>query len=266
MLNKIRFVILILAIFGLNNINAQVGIGTTSPATTLQIKGEPSNTLIPDGIQLPVLNLQQLEAKNSNYTINQDGAIVYINAITTSSIPETINILTPGYYYYDATNDIWKGFGNSNSNNYYLGQDIHGGIVFYIYIGNDGLQHGLIVSKTEASNTKWQNTAALVNANRSWDGNYNFNLITNSPAQTWVNTLGSGWYLPSIDELSLLFQNRFHVNKGLNNSGSTLIGYNTYWSSTEISASSAFNFNFNSSVIGTTTKTLTNYVRAIRSF
>ena len=121
--------------------------------------------------------------------------------------------------------------------NYYLGQDIYGGIIFHLYIGSDGQQHGLIVSKTEVSATKWQSTSSLVNANSSWDGLYNFNLINYSPAKTWVSSLGSGWYLPSIDELSLLFQNRYHANKGLSNVSGTLISNNNYWSSTESTAS-----------------------------
>src|SRR5690554_6187962 len=38
-----------------------------------------------------------------------------------------------------------------SSNDFYLGQDTLGGIVFYIYIGSDGNQHGLIVNKNEST-------------------------------------------------------------------------------------------------------------------
>jgi len=71
------------------------------------------------------------------------------------------------------------------------------------------------------------------------------NLMTNSPARTWIETLGAGWYLPSIDELCILWHNRFHVNNSTA-SGLILLSSNAnYWSSTEYSATNAFNFNFN---------------------
>lgn len=264
--------ILLISIFilGLYNVNAQVGIGTTTPGTTLQIKGEASNTSIPDGIQVPVLSLQQLEAKISSYGLNQDGAIVYINTISPTTLSETVNVVASGYYYYDALNDIWKGFGNSISNNYYLGQDVNGGIVYHIYIGSDGLQHGLIVSKTESSLVKWQTTSMSTNSNRSWDGSYNTNLIIsgNSPAKSYISTnFASGWYLPSIDELSLLYQNRYHVNNALYNLGATLLGNKEYWSSTEFSASNALYLNFLSGVTSSGVKNVGSYtVRAVKSF
>ena len=82
----------------------------------------------------------------------------------------------------------------------------------------------------------------------------NFNLINYSPAKTWVSSLGSGWYLPSIDELSLLFQNRYHANKGLSNVSGTLISNNNYWSSTESTASNALYFTFTSGYIVNSSK------------
>src|SRR5690606_10514804 len=101
-----------------------------------------------------------------------------------------------------------------SSNDFYLGQDTLGGIVFYIYIGSDGNQHGLIVNKNE-SLAQWQSSTTTTNATRSWDGAYNTGLMTNSPAANYVNGLTDGgftdWYLPSIDELSILWHNRFHA-------------------------------------------------------
>src|SRR5690606_4932793 len=67
-----------------------------------------------------------------------------------------------------------------SSNDFYLGQDTLGGIVFYIYIGSDGNQHGLIVNKNE-SLAQWQSSTTTTNATRSWDGAYNTGLMTNSP-------------------------------------------------------------------------------------
>jgi hypothetical protein len=149
---------------------------------------------------------------------------------------------------------------------FYLGQDTLGGIVYYIYISSDGKEHGLVVSKTE-SNAKWQNTTVLNNANHSWDGAYNTNLMTNSPAKTYVESLGEGWYLPSIDELSILWHNRFHVNKVLSDTGSTLLSNTAkYWSSTEYNASFAWIFEFNNGFGGGNDKLSLVSVRAIKAF
>src|SRR5690554_5764846 len=112
--------------------------------------------------------------------------------------------------------------GGGSTNNFYLGQDTLGGIVFYIYIGSDGNQHGLIVNKNE-STAQWQSSGTTTNATRSWDGVYNTGLMTSSPAANYVNGLTDGgftdWYLPSIDELSILWHNRFHANNALNAGG-----------------------------------------------
>lgn len=151
---------------------------------------------------------------------------------------------------------------------HYLGEDYLGGIIFYIYKGSDGLEHGLIVSKTE-STAIWQNTGVLVNANRTEDGFYNTNLMTDSPAATYIASLGAGWYLPSIDELGLLYYNRYSAQKGLRTSGNTLLSNTitaTYWSSTEYFASGSYHFTFHSGYITSGYKTDTHSVRGVKAF
>ena len=154
----------------------------------------------------------------------------------------------------------------SATGDFYLGQDTLGGIVYYIYIGNDGEEHGLIVSKTQGAAT-WQNTGVYVDARRSDDGAYNTNLMTNSAAKNWVTGLGTGWYLPSIDELSILWHNRFHVNRALRAGSYTLLGWGDYyWSSTEINAAEAFSFVFAWGSTVYLNKTSACAVRAARTF
>jgi hypothetical protein len=159
--------------------------------------------------------------------------------------------------------------GGSFSNDFYLGQDTLGGIVFYIYLDQNGNQHGLIVNKNE-STAQWQTSATTTNATRGWDGVYNTNLMTASPAATYVNGLTDGgftdWYLPSIDELTLLYNNRFHANKALHAGSHTLLSTTDYWSSTEFNAASAFHFFFSLGSAFTNGKTTTYKVRAIRAF
>jgi len=152
---------------------------------------------------------------------------------------------------------------------HYLGEAFNGGIIYYLYKGSDGLEHGLIVALTE-SIAAWQTTGTLVNANRTEDGAYNTNLMTGSPAATYIASLGAGWYLPSVDELGLLFFNRYSAQKGLRLGGSTLLQSNSftswYWSSSEYDAISAFRYSFLYGPADVNSKATTCYVRGVRAF
>ena len=150
---------------------------------------------------------------------------------------------------------------------HYLGEAFNGGIIYYLYKGSDGLEHGLIVALTESS-FAWQTTATLVNANRTEDGAYNTNLMIGSPAKTYITSLGAGWYLPSIDELGLLYYNRYRVQKGLRVGANTLLSSTAYyWSSTEYTVTNAANFSFKWGYAPSTNdKTVTSIVRGVRAF
>ena len=153
---------------------------------------------------------------------------------------------------------------------HYLGEAFNGGIIYYLYKGSDGLEHGLIVALTESTPLAWQTTGTLVNANRTEDGAYNTALMTGSPAATYIATLGAGWYLPSLDELGLLYYNRYSAQKGLRLGGNTLLQWNSltawYWSSSEYDASYAFRYSFLDGVADQNIKTTACYVRAVRAF
>ncbi len=149
---------------------------------------------------------------------------------------------------------------------HYLGEAFNGGIIYYLYKGSDGLEHGLIVALTE-SKAQWQTSGTLVNANRSEDGAFNTALMTNSPAATYIAGLGTGWYLPSIDELALLYYNRYSVQKGLRAGGNSLLSIDdSYWSSTEYFATNAYFFSFSFGYANVSTKTTTTIVRGVRAF
>ena len=156
---------------------------------------------------------------------------------------------------------------------HYIGEVFNGGIIYHLYRGSDGLEHGLIVSLTESSTgLSWQANPTVVNANSFDDGAYNTALMTNSPAADYIASLGAGWYLASSLELNKLFQNRFHVNKALSDSGSTVLSTN-YWSSTEGAGTQAYNQTQNyfttstSPSNNTSPSKLSPYkVRGIRSF
>lgn len=149
---------------------------------------------------------------------------------------------------------------------HYLGEAFNGGRIFHLYKGSDGLEHGLIVALTESA-ALWQSTISLVNANRTWDGTYNTGLMINSPAATYIATLGAGWYLPSIDELGKLYYNRFEVNNALFIGGNTLLSSTaTYWSSNEYGLSSALYFTFLYGYAYDLNKANSRNVRAVRAF
>jgi hypothetical protein len=151
---------------------------------------------------------------------------------------------------------------------HYLGEAFDGGIIYYLYKGSDGLEHGLIVALTESTSLAWQTIGTLVNANRTEDGAYNTNLMTGSPAATYIASLGAGWYLPSLDELYLLYYNRYSAQKGLRAGGSTLLSIGAgYWSSTESSMASARIVDFYIGSSNTNNKIVTsNTVRGVRAF
>jgi len=85
-------------------INAQVGINTNLAQATLDVAGFPTNTSKPDGIIAPRLSLSQLAAKT--YAAAQTGALVYVTSVNATPVGPTINVTTPGYYYFDGA--IWQ--------------------------------------------------------------------------------------------------------------------------------------------------------------
>lgn len=155
---------------------------------------------------------------------------------------------------------------STSSSNVYLGQEKDGGIVFYIYRGSDGLEHGLIASKTESSGMYDGNV--YLYADNRYNGAYNTNLmLSTSSAKIWVNSLGSGWYIPSIYELTIMWNNRFHIDS-YTGSGFFIPSSNgVYMSSTESAYNGIWVLNFETGLTGKGySKTSSFLIRAIRAF
>jgi hypothetical protein len=126
----------------------------------------------------------------------------------------------------------------------YLGEIYLEGIVFNIYLGEDGLEHGNILY-TGLTQTSLQNPTSQVFATSTWDGETNTGLYTNSLAKNWVYGLGGNWYIPAIDELNILYNNKYYINKTLDSIGITQLSMEySIWSSTESGDSNAFTFSF----------------------
>jgi hypothetical protein len=131
----------------------------------------------------------------------------------------------------------------TSSGTHYVGELFGGGIVFYV--DHTG-QHGLIANFRNVS-MAWSNVSTELGTtdNSSWNGLYNSNAITgqaghvSSAAKYCLDFANEGfddWYLPAIDQLNLLYNARYEVNKTLAGDGNpaTEVFYqSTYWSSTE---------------------------------
>ena len=87
------------------SVNAQVGIGTTSPQSTLDIVGDPTDSAVLDGVIAPRITGDQLSAKT--YTTAQTAAVVYVTAADGTPTGQTVNVTQAGYYYFNGEDDEW---------------------------------------------------------------------------------------------------------------------------------------------------------------
>lgn len=175
-----------------------------------------------------------------------------------------------GLYNYNGSN--WIAINSNVNSAHYVGEHYGGGIVFYV---EDDGQHGLIAALVDAStgsswfNNLYTNTNAL-----RWGiyaGHSNTDLIIasqglgNYAALNCTNysdgAIGFGdWYLPSFNELHLMYNN-LHI-LGLGNFSNSY-----YWSSTENDTMSAWGISFANGTASDSDKGSSGgYVRAIRKF
>lgn len=184
---------------------------------------------------------------------------------------------TPGYYCYNGTN--WA---LTSAPTHYIGELFGGGIV--LWVDNTG-QHGLIVSLVDISTSSvWSNitvTQIGPSAQSTWNGQGNSTAIigqsghTNSAAKlcdTYSNAnystgIYSDWYLPAIDQVSLIYHGRYVLNKNIEGvTGADILGNVYYWSSTELSNAHAWYYYFGYGRTSSDYKYVTNWVRAVRDF
>ena len=123
------------------------------------------------------------------------------------------------------------------------------------------------MSTDEKASADWSYKGTTTGANSTSDGVYNTDKIASgSPAAQWCRAKGSAWYLPAINEMSAIYNNRSGLNSALTLAGGTQLGLSShYWSSTELEAYYAYDFNFYMGRINTDTKGNTYRVRAVRS-
>ena len=158
-----------------------------------------------------------------------------------------------------------------------IGEAYGGGIVFYV---TDGGTHGLIAATVDQStgirwfNGTYKGTGATGTAIGT--GLANTNSIISSQGETttsyaaglaraYAGGVYTDWYLPSKEELNLMYIN---IGKGASSPNYNIGGFasNYYWSSTENDRTNAWSQHFSTGNQNSTTKNYTLYVRAIRAF
>jgi len=175
----------------------------------------------------------------------------------------------------------------NDSYNYQIGQYVsaQGGVIFHRWksvsaFGNPEsgpVENYLVVDINNLSTSMgWGLPVTdVTNSESTWDGNTNTTNIVAAggvgvyAAYTCSNSTANGksdWYLPALDELSLLWHNRWNVSRGIASASGTAITPSLFWSSTELDANTAWHFNAYTGTPGTDNKSNVNYVRAVRKF
>jgi len=197
------------------------------------------------------------------------------------SFTSAINDLSLGTTYYVrayATNSEGTGYGSAMSfttlSTLAIGMSYQGGKVAYIFVAGDpgyiaGEQHGLITAPSNQSNgAAWGCLGTITNATGTAIGTGLQNTV-----YIWLWCPGAGiaatlcyelilggytdWYLPSRDELNMLFINKLVIGGFVNYE---------YWSSSEFNANQASEKDFSNGISPIASKINAFAIRAVRTF
>ena len=225
----------------------------------------------------------------TNYTItgtSQLLSVPYALYANTSSDTEAVAANTAKY----SKNEVDALIANLQSqiNNLVVGFGVGdfygGGVVFYIFESGDtgyiaGEIHGLIAAEADQSialqwyNGSYVTTGATGTAIGTGAANTTAIISVQGSETSYAARLaraytGGGytdWFLPSKDELNLMYQNIGQGDDlGLGNVGNFDVKY--YWSSTEYNLNNAARHNFANDSQVNFNKNRTNNVRAVRAF
>jgi hypothetical protein len=279
-------------VYSNNTFTITDNFGETYSAVLNVVTGLTVNGVI-SATTMTALSINLCDSNGTLYTNSISGCSP-INILSETYFYEGLSATTisGGTFYGDGSN--LSGITGGNSYTYEIGEYVQsqGGVIFHRY--KDGANENyLVVSMNDLTNfvgVPWSDVDVSNTANSSWYGLSNSNIIAfqspNSAAQLCLNyTVGSNddWYLPAIDELYLLMQNRFNVNKTLQSNGGTNLLYLNnfmgmpvgYWSSTQSSVvfsvpvptpQGAMYVNFFTGQIAFQSKLNNLPVRAVRNF
>ncbi len=166
---------------------------------------------------------------------------------------------------------------------YQVGDFAHGGVVFYVEpCGTKGLVCA-IEDQNGGFPTKWRGGSTNYNTMAMGDGVYAGNMNTsiiiavhaakndfdNHAALVCANYTYGGfadWYLPSPQELNLMYLNRTAINSTAIANGGSSFASSYYWSSSESGSGNAWGQQFHDGNQHHTNKLNGGYVRAVRAF
>ncbi len=175
----------------------------------------------------------------------------------------------------------------TGASGHFVGEFYQGGVIYWLDPSASPAIHGLIADIADQSGTfQWSvastTTGATLNGAYQGknSGTFNTAKILATPGTTYpaasacATSSAQGfadWYLPSLQELAMMFVNQMAItNTALANSGGAFVDINTsptqYWSSTESSAANAWYFYFDNGNQGTYNKTGGLRVRCVRAF
>jgi hypothetical protein len=205
--------------------------------------------------------------------------VVGAGGVTTSISGDTLTITGSG--------------GGSNPFIYEIGQYVssEGGVIAHRWLSNgpsypvtSGTEQCYLVVDTQSLTNSAQWASSLVNTN-SVDSTYfgfantailiilgaPYGITAGTAAVLCDNSTNNGkndWFLPAIDELSVIWQNRWAINQGLQLVPAGPLSFPFYWSSTEATTGVAWTFDFTTGT-ASLSKLKTDVgvsVRAIRAF
>jgi hypothetical protein len=224
-------------------------------------------------------NMQTIDWSADNYFLEIGMDVTGGNNFTLMGTTQFLSV--PYAKYAESAGSVNQGTAFSH----HIGEYFEGGIIFHLFRDSSGVERGLIVSLNDLSTfCPWDSTAACASGlcnnvslcESTWDGRTNSNSIisqigSNGTAaflcENYTANGYSDWYLPSVFELNLLWNNVYSVNKSLSRiNGARELFFNVYWSSTEQGAQGAFFFSFLVGNISYYDKSTPYWVRAVRSF
>lgn len=96
-----------LAFTSIGLLHAQIGVNSTTPKVTLDVEAGATDATTAEGLSAPRLTRAQLASKDARYGADQIGTLVFVTSIATgTATAKTINVIAPGYYYFDGA--LWQ--------------------------------------------------------------------------------------------------------------------------------------------------------------